>query len=188
MNEPEHELQIAHERTEQARIMGWAAGLTALGAVYALATHPTWPCLIGVVAVAGLFAAVVRVIFPVRLQELWRACPMLLRRVIRGVLLLLILLGWLVFLRFEYHDERNGVRQSMRLDIGAYDPWFHWEQTTEQTTTPGKTGMNYHSGSHVQVFSWSFGAVILAVLCQMARTYSRRWDSHARSGSQTGAG
>jgi len=30
--------------------------------------------------------------------------------------------------------------------------------------------------------------VILAVLCQVVRTYSKRWDSHARSGSQTGAG
>ena len=188
MNEPEHELSIAHERTEQARIMGWAAGLTGMGAVHALASHPTWPCLIGVVAVVGLFAAAARVIFPAHLQELWRTRPMLLRKIIRSVLLLLILLGWLVALRFEYHDERNDVRQSMRLDIGAYDPWFHWEKTTEQTTAPGKTATSYHSGSHVQVVSWSFGAVILAVLCQVVRTYSRHWDSHARSGSQTGAG
>ena len=52
------ELEIARERTKQAEIVGWTAGVTGLGSVYELASHPEWPFAAGVAAVAAMVAFV----------------------------------------------------------------------------------------------------------------------------------
>ena len=64
MNESSHpppaatEVLLARERTKQAGVAGWTAGLSAFFAVGAAAAEPSWPVAAAVTAVAAMVSVV----------------------------------------------------------------------------------------------------------------------------------
>jgi hypothetical protein len=53
---PESSKGNESERTEQLKVAGWTAGVSALAALGTLSASPTWPTTIGVTAVAAMVA------------------------------------------------------------------------------------------------------------------------------------
>jgi hypothetical protein len=54
------EVELARERTKQASIVGWTAGMSVFFAVGALITNATWPVAVGVSALAAMVALICR--------------------------------------------------------------------------------------------------------------------------------
>ena len=175
-NASQSDVELARERTRQAGIMGWTAGIIGIGAAVALADHPTWPCAAGVAAVAAMVAFVCRAILKVHFEAMWRVRSAILRKIIRGALIVMMLAGWVVFFSFNMHGESNAQHERMVLNVGAFDPWCHWESVTEKSATSS----SHHSSSGFHVFTWSFAAVIMAVLCQAALKCIRRWEKSSQ--------
>ncbi len=51
---PPIEVELAREKTKQVEAAGWTAGVTGLGSIWLLSSHPEWPMAAGVVAVAAM--------------------------------------------------------------------------------------------------------------------------------------
>jgi hypothetical protein len=51
---PQAPLELSRERTKQASIAAWTAGLSAFFCVGALVSNPTWPVAAGVAAIVGM--------------------------------------------------------------------------------------------------------------------------------------
>ncbi len=51
-------LELARERTKQASIVGWTGGISVFLGGGALASNPTWPVAVGIIALASMIALI----------------------------------------------------------------------------------------------------------------------------------
>jgi len=106
----------------------------------------------------------------------WLSLTALVQKIIKGLLTLLALYCAFLFFSFSFHSEGKGDsaerHEHTTFAIGTPEPWFHWEKTTEQTTSETKSGSSMHSSlgfsmhtnSGFNLFTRSFGAGVLCLL------------------------
>lgn len=56
--DPASAVELAKQRTKQAEVVGWTAGMTALFCACAMTSQPSWPVAVGITAIATMVTVV----------------------------------------------------------------------------------------------------------------------------------
>lgn len=115
----------------------------------------------------------------------WLTLSVIVKRIIKGALLLCILYGAFLFCRFGYEHETKGDASGMRdhssFTIGAPKPWYHWEKTVERITSKTGSMGSMHTDSGFDVMTRSFGGGVLCLISSSLIFGIRRREKLAMS-------